>query len=363
MIEINPSKPSQPNANKHHRVVNALRGRIRSGELRVGEKLPTFGQIKDEFGVATNTVNRALIIMEQDGLIVRRRGSGIYVANTSVLTKPLSIGCFQFDYELASPFGDANFSHYPHDLLDGVMRGVGQTECDVVLLRSGATLDPERLDGIVAQADLSLMDIPPGLHVVSIFNVCESIPSVIADDFCGTYMATKHLLELGHTKIGCMMYSEAPVMRPRIAGYLLALFEAGIRPETNWVFDMYREGHATYEHTGELRMGQWLECGFRETGITAILMQNDWVAVSAMDELKRAGYRVPEDISIVGYDGTVACERCAPTLTSVEIPVNNVAVTATRLLLRKISGETVDPLVTVLPVRLEVRASTGPSPK
>ncbi len=111
-------------------------------------------------------------------------------------------------------------------------------------------------------------------------------------------------------------------------------------------------------NNGYINMKQWLAEGFLDSGCTALLMHNDIHAQGAMQALREAGLRVPEDLSIVGYDGIEATHGGIPSLTTIEVPFAQIAETATDLLARRIREEEVPNTKTMFPVSLRVGEST-----
>ena len=107
-----------------------------------------------------------------------------------------------------------------------------------------------------------------------------------------------------------------------------------------------------------LNMEWWLKNGFDELRCTAIIVQNDFYAIAAMGCLMDHGYRVPEDISVVGFDNERECAEVRPALTSVGGDMFELGSRAVGMLMRVIDGETVDD--SLVPVSLYVRDSTGP---
>ena len=117
-------------------------------------------------------------------------------------------------------------------------------------------------------------------------------------------------------------------------------------------------------HAGRVAMSRWLEDGWRESGCTALFAQNDDTAWGAIEALRAAGFRVPDDVSVIGFDGTQSAMFCNPKLTTVEVPLQQMGREAVRLLLRRLacgrhSVETRFVETLVFPTQLKVRASTA----
>jgi DNA-binding LacI/PurR family transcriptional regulator len=107
-------------------------------------------------------------------------------------------------------------------------------------------------------------------------------------------------------------------------------------------------------------MQSWLQEGWRETRCTALLAQNDLAAIGAMRAFQKAGIRVPEDVSVVGFDGTELCEYLAPQLSSVEIPLREIGAQAVKVLLDRLRQPSGKAETLVLPTRFQARESSAP---
>ena len=112
----------------------------------------------------------------------------------------------------------------------------------------------------------------------------------------------------------------------------------------------------------ERRMELWLEHGWRELGCTAIMAHNDSTAIGVMRALGKAGLRVPEDVSVIGFDGTPLCEYSTPPLTTVEVPLHEIGARALQLLQEQIHDRNVVPERVILPVRFKPGQSVAPLP-
>lgn len=140
-------------------------------------------------------------------------------------------------------------------------------------------------------------------------------PSIVVDNFKGGYEVARHLLELGHTDIGFIGGPrESLSSTQRWEGFTKALEEVGSKPSSvNWgEFDI-SNGYKTTK--------KWAE---DECLPKAIFAADDYIAFGAIDALRQLGKRVPEDVSIVGYDDHPFCSQLHPFLTTVKQPAINI---------------------------------------
>lgn len=177
--------------------------------------------------------------------------------------------------------------------------------------------------------------------------------TVLLDNFKGTYDATIHLIKLGHRCIG---YIDRPFDLPhsldRARGCRKALEEHEIKLQENLIV----RGGFSYEG-GAKAMKVLLE---QKPIPTAVLAFNDISAIGAMRAIRDQGLKVPEDISVIGFDDISQCFFTIPRLTTVHFPKYKMAEAASRLLLEKMEGSVSEKRTeVVLPLRLVVRESTA----
>ncbi len=179
----------------------------------------------------------------------------------------------------------------------------------------------------------------------------ETIPAIVVDDVLGGYLATQHLLQMGHTAVGFIAgpttsYSGAK----RLQGYEKALTEAGLERQIDWV------QHCPPTVVGGQLATQTLLANHPE--ITALFCYNDLVAVGALRDCAAVGRRVPQDMAIVGYDDIMLATLVSPPLTSCHVPRVEMGSQAVSMLLNCINNETDRCDEIVVTPELVVRAST-----
>lgn len=173
--------------------------------------------------------------------------------------------------------------------------------------------------------------------------LCDRAPAVVVDNYAGSRAAMKHLLDLGHERIGYIGEADTfkepdgsgpdRVRQERFAGYRDSLAEDGIPVEDSHLIG----GKYVLEHggwggvgTGRQYMRKLLD---QDPTVTAVLASSDLLAAGALQTLYERGIRVPDQISIVGFDDTFAM-RLAPPLTTVRQPMFDMGLRAGRLAIR-----------------------------
>ncbi|MFD7503640.1 LacI family DNA-binding transcriptional regulator [Streptomyces sp. NPDC059850] len=179
------------------------------------------------------------------------------------------------------------------------------------------------------------------------------VASVGAADWQGGVSATEHLLGLGHRRIAVIGgYRRKVCSGARVAGFRSAMATAGLRVPPSYVrYGDFREAGA-YQ-----RMTELLELPEPPTAVFAC---SDPMALGAYRALRERGLRVPEDVSVVGFDDLPQARWTTPALTTVRQPLSEMAATALRTLLRLRAGEVPEGTRTELSTRLIVRSSTAP---
>ena len=177
--------------------------------------------------------------------------------------------------------------------------------------------------------------------------------AVHADDRGGARQAIMHLLSLGHQRIGIISGPEKSIraVDERLAGCRIALEEHHLELDPALV----THGDFTME-SGAEAAAQLMQ---QTPPPTAIFALNDRMAIGAMQYVQVQGFRVPQDISIVGFDDVPISKMCNPKLTTIHQPAQEMGKQAARLLFDLIEDQSMLPQPVVLPTEEIVRDSTG----
>jgi DNA-binding LacI/PurR family transcriptional regulator len=255
-------------------------------------------------------------------------------------------------------------------LVRGIEDGVRPLGYNVFLCNSYGQRDLERnniealiakqVDGLIMMSGykVSNRDLPaasthdkPILFLYQYSNNGE-IPSIIPDDFQGGKIATKHLTGLGHKKIGVIagpLNFEA--VNLRLEGYKKVLKEHDIQFDPVLVqFNNWNQ-KAAYQTT--------IYFLSLSTPPSAIFCMSDIFAIGAAQAVSEAGLRIPDDISLVGFDNRFFSENQVPALTTVELPFYDMGLQAGQLLHKMISEDVIGEKNIVVPCKLIIRDSTA----
>ena len=332
----------------------------------------TIRQIADLAGVSIATVSRVLNgrddvapeTREAVRQIIREHG---YTANRSA--RGLSAG----RTGLVGILVPMVFPAYFAGILAGASEALTERDLPIALSPTGGEHDREVsvIDRLHGLTDGALIILPEesgeelerlqdnGYRFVVIdplMPLAERIPSVSAAHTSGADQAMQHLLELGHRRIAHIAGPRGWVAtEDRRRGYHAALAAAGILPDPA----------LTVETTPEIAHGQ--DAAGHLLNLpdppTAIFCFNDNNAIGAIQAARARGLRVPEDLSVVGFDDVENATIVTPKLTTVRQPLAEMGRTGVSLLMRLLAGERFETLHVELATRLVVRESTAPPPR
>ncbi|WP_299869113.1 LacI family DNA-binding transcriptional regulator [uncultured Hoeflea sp.] len=321
-------------------------------------------------GVSTATVSRALSKPEsvaestRHAVLAAAAKSG-YRVNLSArnLRRQKTGGIVVLVPNLGNPF----FS----EILSGIETGLSKADFNMLVVDTRhAHLKPHlvtnhlhatRADGIIALdgslPEAVLAATRSGAGAPPIVFACEWTPSqhfasVRVDNARGAGLAISHLVDLGHRSIGMVCGPHDNVLTgARTDGAMAEMNERGLAFEPMAVFD----GDFSLE-AGARAASDWLGLGSQPT---AMFCQSDLMAFGFISELARHGVRVPEDVSVVGFDDIDIARRFIPALTTVLQPRAALGLSAAEMLIDQVNGG-LEPLddIRVLDVELIVRGST-----
>lgn len=333
----------------------ARRPTIRDVAHEAGVSVSTISKVmNDRDGIADETREHVRRVVERLGYVSRLGAQGMRAARTGVIGVLIS-----------------DFEPYATEVLKGIARGsVTQPPVELMawsgtvgdapladgwesrlLLRLGGSL----IDGAIlvtpSMTDDTHVDFP--LVIVDPHRGGTRFPSVRVDDRDGARQAVAHLAGLGHRRIGHVTgRPDLESGREREIGFREAMAEHGlvVDPELVVAGDYTDEGATDPAH-------QLLTHQRRPT---AIFAANDRSALRVMTMAHSLGLRIPEDLSVVGFDDIPDAGRAEPPLTTVAQPLAAIGCAAIELLSRMLRGESPHPRHVRLPAHLVTRGSTAP---
>lgn len=329
----------------------------------------TIAAIAQEVGVSVPTVSRVLNGRSDVAESTRLRVEAALVRHDyrkPVGSKPLlrSEGLIDLVFH---EVGNA----WAQEIITGVERAAAPEHIGVVLSQLGGSHRPpqESLDAIMARRSLGVLLVLSGLDAAQRQQLdARSIPYVVVDtdgetppgvptvgsnNWNGGLVATRHLLGLGHTRIAVISGPpDVLCSRARVDGFKSAHDEAGVVVDPSFVRWGNFESPSGYRNAKEL-----LE---RRDRPTAVFAGSDSQALGVLRAARELGIRVPEDLSVVGYDDLPVSAWLTPPLTTVRQPLAEMASLATRMLLGLSRGDVLTTPRIELGTELVIRETSAP---
>lgn len=347
-------------------VANILRQHILDGSWREGDAIPPEKSLCAEFDIARGTLRQALQMLESEGYLAREQGRGTfvrlierhpsngdgqnrhmafvvpYIRDSSVST--ILVG-FQ---QVAEQAGySVIFNHVNNDLeqqQDVIQKLVGQGVTGIALYPVDSE-SPAGIDRLV-RAHYPLVLVDRYLKQLS-------TDYVMSDHFGGALRGVHYLVEGGHERVGFVTWlSPAVSMDHRFLGYAQALRERGIEADESLICRV--EGYPTVNRAPLMK---YLTGPNRPT---AIFAANDQIAIALYRAATAVGLRIPEDLSVVGFDNLDMSAHLDPPLTTMAQPFLQMGRAAAQVLLSRIQGDNLPPQQITLSPELIIRESCAP---
>lgn len=342
-------------------VSDGLKKDILDGKYRGGDLLPSESYIADKYTVDRTTVRKALQMLVEENLVEKRPGKGTVVigkkgeSECKESGKGMTIG-------FLLPRGNSITRAFYALLFYEAEKECQKRGCSLAYftLDTDDSLDEivsfHKMDGaiFVSNVDRRHLDraIELSLPCILVNGMDKRMPSIVSDNFNGTYIVTRHLLEMGHQQIAVITgISSYYSNQERYRGFAYAMMEAGVPIREEFIISTSSwEMEAGVEATRKLLRN----CNHKPT---AILGFNDRLAAGAIQAVQQEGMCVPEDISVVGYDNLDQAKYSVPQITTIESHIPLMARTSVIMLFRQINGEERLPIRVQIPVELVLGGS------
>ena len=193
-----------------------------------------------------------------------------------------------------------------------------------------------------------------GMPIVTIGAQARGLdhPAVFPDNFAGMRAAVSHLIDHGHQRIAFVGDLAHNDVKQRYEGYQAALAERGLVLDPAMVFAVADTSEQSGAGVAPRLLASELSC-------TAVAVATDENALGVLSAVQAAGYRVPEDLAIVGFDDVILAHSATPPLTTIRVPIRALGGTAAELLLAQIHGQTVPSRATYVATAFIPRRSCG----
>ncbi|TLM81257.1 LacI family transcriptional regulator [Pseudarthrobacter sp. NamE2] len=331
---------------------------------------PTLASVARQAGVSAPTVSK--VVNGREDVAPETRARVLAVLEQAGYQSPLQRRSAADVGTVVEVVIDVLDSAYMVEVLNGILQFAASMDVEVLLSVTGQA--PSNVQSPERRAQRMLDEGRAGMIVVtSAFSQLQAfrrrkIPLVVIDplnppsadvvsvgatNWAGGKAATEHLLDLGHRKIAYIGGIErAECNQARLHGYMAALMGRGITVDPRYIVS----GGKFRRESGISGLQALLRLDERPS---AIFAASDAIALGVLGEAGRHGVRVPEDISLIGFDGTRQGAESVPSLSSVAQPLEEMGRAALRSLLRQVRGEVLDSHRVELATHLIVRDSTA----
>ncbi len=337
-------------------------GDIVAGIYPVDAKLPTERVIMKKYAVSSITVSRAMRELAQEGILRRKVGDGTYVVKIPSLpnlpdNSPQIILCVE--HKTISQFSDPCNWFIENEIRHGFVNTCSHSVKFAVFSEIQEWID--KSENIAVALFNPTVNVVQQLNQVGIKYVIIDQEGHFEPDYrtvkwnqlIGIYELMAHLTKVKkHRRIG-LIAGDASAHNDRIAGYQIALHSLGIPVDESLIIKMT---HGSSQD-GYQAMEQLLELPQLPT---AVFVDTDLKAVGAIKAIIDHGMKVPDDISIVGFDDMPGVDALEPPLTTVKAPYFEMGSVAAKLLEQLIAGNSMLEDTLILDTSLIVRKSTAP---
>ncbi len=346
---------------KYIRVKHKLRNSIKTGSII--DKLPGERVLAAELGVSYMTVRKAVAELVEEGVLHKESTKGTFVNNKSRNSKVTGNIGFFLDEEIKEGISSPYYSL----LFKSLEEEVARSDYNMLLVSDFDDLNPllsqKKIDGVIIccfpRIEDRIQAIKNYLPIVLLDNIAadKSIPSVTIDNFNSCSHSVEYLISLGHRRIGFISgLLDSDICKDRLLGYKNALARSGIAAAEELLF------RGDYSFESGKRGGKYF-LSLAPTP-TAIVCANDSMALGAMKVIQESGLRIPDDISVIGFDDILVASVVFPSLTTNAAPIEEMAAKAVAILLDEIRGKHSAYLHVILEAQLVIRDSCAtPSPQ
>jgi len=351
---------------RHYQIKRHIKSLIASGAIKAGDRIPPEERLAKEWNLNRLTVNKAINRLVEEGLLYRNRGQGTFVTPyKQKIMRTLAVVLYHID----NPFYSK--------IVKGIEETASENGYHLILCNSmgderkekeyvDSLIEEEKTDGFLfcphdLDLNSSVFETLANKNIPAVVfpqagkkKNGHNISYVITDDRQGAYEAVKYLTGLGHRKIGFVTSGNRTnrAVMDRWDGYSKAMRENGTEVTENHIIeaaglDMEDGWNAAAEKADMLK------------NFTAVFCIGDLLAIGILKRLRISGVRIPENLSVVGFDNIDMAGYPDVQLTTVEQPTYLIGQKATEILIKAIEGKLGEPAHLVLPTKQVKRTPTA----
>ncbi|MCM2675800.1 GntR family transcriptional regulator [Alkalicoccobacillus plakortidis] len=346
---------------KYSKIIEVVKSRILDGTYIPHKKIGSESMFMKEFGVSRHTVRIAIGDLVKDGWLYRSQGSGTYCAdrsfdkttaisrkNIAIITTYISDYIFPLIIRGAEPFlAEKGYQVSLYSTNNNVETEKKVLESILSLGVDAAIIEPTKSarsnPNINYYFSLERANIPY-VMINAFYDELDPL-CLIIDDEKGGYLQTEHLIKQGHTDIIGFFKTDDRQGAKRKKGYIKAhrAHQLPISPENIIDYDSEEKQSKPKEELERIIQDP-------NRNPTAIVAYNDQLVVSLLDVLRTYGMKVPDDISIVGFDDSYLATATEVKLTSIEHPKQKMGEQAAEMIIRLIENQRAPQTVPIEPI-------------
>ncbi|MCM8767832.1 MAG: GntR family transcriptional regulator [Candidatus Omnitrophica bacterium] len=347
-------------------IAKALKEKILNGKFKVGEKIPSEKQLSKILNVSRHTVREGIEELVKEGYLVKKQGSGTYVKFPESEIEKCVIGVFVYkaDNQTDSPYLKYITTYLSRkNTLLTIYQISDYPELQSLCKK---IVNEKFVKGIISlsifsEGDRDLIEFLQS-HQITVVNIGRRIDTanldwVICDSAYGSFLITKYLIELGHKKI--MFLINEPhtcVIWDRLIGYKFAHQYFGIEIDEDLIIDCNTKFFENSKEKAYLKIKEIIKR--RKALPDAIFCVSDAGAIGVIKGLEEIGYKVPDDISVCGFDDISSAELF--NLTTIRNPYEEMSKKAVEIILNNIEKKIFipeNPLKIILKPEIIIRNS------
>lgn len=338
---------------KYEKVKENLKKLIKTGKYKSGDKLPTESELMKKYNVSRYTIRRAAGELENEHYIYRIQGGGMYVDDWKKKKKRALVNTKMIGI-VTTHLADYIFPR----IISGIDKVLSENGYSLILSNTHNNPEEERkalqrmidnqVSGIIIEPTQSALDNPN----MDIYKKIEedgipamlinahypnlNLPYLEVDDRKAEQEMTNYLIKMGHKRILGMFQVDDMQGVNRMRGFFDAYMQ---HPEISYLSEniMYQSA----ENMSPI-FGKVVSALQSENHPTAIVCYNDALAIQMMDVIRSVDLRIPEDISIVGFDNYILGRYINPKLTTVDHPKEKMGIDAAKMIIKMVNHEEVD---------------------
>ena len=359
---------------QHRRITEIIKRRIVKGKYNASHKMPSENELLKEFNVSKNTLLKALNALINQGYIIRKQGSGTFVAPSveERRNKKIAVIAYHADNPYYSKIIRAVEDH-------AFLKGFGVVLCNS---KGSSEKESEYVERFISQVDgfivspaeqnaeystgiRNIVESETPLVLISHTNLNQLTSRtnyVIPDNCAGGFLAGKHLTECGYEKIKILLIGDLMTredIKERIKGFRLAMMQAGIPFDDSSIL----KSQGTDPDNGYMKDAYDMSAKIAaeaENSSVGVFTITDQIAIGLLKGLRERGIDVPGQVGICGFDDIELSSQWGIDLTTIAQDVSRIGKCSAEIIFSILENPEDNPPLQqmVLPVELKIRKTT-----